>query len=142
MTLGDKLRKGRFELDLTRKEMAELVGVNQKTIEKWENGGANIPLTKRQEVVNFYHIPMSDINKLCLELEETNERYKRVRKDLKDKNKQKAPIIDELPSSEIGDALLRDVGTRFVDVGPLEPIDYRDKDGKLRKFEIGRRIRF
>lgn len=141
MTLGDRLRKSRFELRLTQQKMAELIGVNAKSIQKWETEGANIVHSKRQNVAKSYQIPVSEVNKLCLELEETNKRNIEARKSLRIK-RQGASVIDEYPCFEIGDALVRDTGSRFVDVDQLEAVEFYGKDGKPRKYAKKRKIRF
>jgi len=37
-TIGEKIRKKRMDLGLFQKEVAEIIGVNEQTINNWETG--------------------------------------------------------------------------------------------------------
>ncbi len=52
-TLGDHLRKRRFDLDLLQKEVAQKIGVGESTIYNWENNLTKPALRYIPKIVKF-----------------------------------------------------------------------------------------
>jgi transcriptional regulator with XRE-family HTH domain len=53
ITLGDHLRRRRFELGLYQKDVAIQIGVTTSTIWNWENGWSSITLSCMPKVIEF-----------------------------------------------------------------------------------------
>ncbi|WP_082820102.1 helix-turn-helix domain-containing protein [Desulfuromonas sp. DDH964] len=53
ITLGDHLRRRRFELRLYQKDVAKQIGVTTSTIWNWENGWSSITLCCMPKVIEF-----------------------------------------------------------------------------------------
>ena len=53
VTLGDHLRRRRFELGLYQKNVAAQIGVTTSTIWNWENGWSSITLSCMPKVIEF-----------------------------------------------------------------------------------------
>jgi transcriptional regulator with XRE-family HTH domain len=64
ITLGDHLRRRRFELGLYQKDVAKQIGVTTSTIWNWENNWSSITLSCMPKVIEFlgYNpIPCPDV---------------------------------------------------------------------------------
>ena len=134
MILSEQLRKRRFKLGLTQRKMAELIGVNPRTIEQWESGDNNVSPKKRQKAAESYQISKSEIEKLCFELEKTKTQNRILRKGLNKKPAQ--TVIEEYSSSVIGDALFCETGVREVSIRNLRMVSRKGQGGKPKKFFI------
>lgn len=61
------LRQARLLADKTQKDAAQHLGVNVRTIHRWETGKAYPTIDMFCELCKFYGIGMNDIDLLCHE---------------------------------------------------------------------------
>lgn len=52
----NRLKELRKEKKLTQKELADYLGVNEKTISRWENGESTIKSDKAQALADFFWV--------------------------------------------------------------------------------------
>lgn len=134
MVLSERLRKRRFELGLTRRKMAEMIGVNRRAVEHWESGEANITPERREWVAKVYQISQLEIDKLCSELENVKARDREARRSLN--KKQNRTVVEEYSSSVIGDALFQGTGAREISVRKLHPVSSKGQGGRPKRFFV------
>lgn len=61
MTIGGYIAKKRREENLTQEQLAEMLGVSNKTISKWENGKCMPDYSIIQELCDSLHITISEL---------------------------------------------------------------------------------
>jgi transcriptional regulator with XRE-family HTH domain len=61
VSVANRLRQAREALDLTRKQVAEKLGIPLGTMEKYETGRAEPNLSRLRKLCRFYGIPAADI---------------------------------------------------------------------------------
>lgn len=61
MTLGDRLNALRNEAKLTQAKFAELFGVSQQSVQKWENGGATPELEKLVAIAKYFDASLDSL---------------------------------------------------------------------------------
>ena len=59
-----RLKQIRKELKYTKSKVAELLGVQKATYDKWENNIEPIPTKRLYELANIYHINMDYLSEL------------------------------------------------------------------------------
>ena len=69
MSLGEKIRKRRRELDMTQEALGDLLNVHENTIRKWEKG---ISSPSAKELENLSHALRTTIEALCSEADNQN----------------------------------------------------------------------
>lgn len=52
----NRLKELRKEKKLTQKELADYLGINEKTISRWENGESTIKSDKAQELADYFGV--------------------------------------------------------------------------------------
>lgn len=134
MVLSERLFKRRLELGLTRRKIAEMIGVNSRAVEHWESGEANIAPERREWVAKVYQISQLEIDKLCSELENVKARDREARRSLN--KKQNRTVVEEYSSSVIGDALFQGTGAREVLIQKLHAVSRRGQGSKPKKFFV------
>lgn len=62
-TIGDHIRKVRFERGLLQKEVADIIGVNVATIVNWEKNHTSPPVMTLPKIIDFlgYNPPMKEV---------------------------------------------------------------------------------
>ena len=68
----NRLKELRKEKKLTQQEMAEVLGVNEKTISRWENGESTIKSDKAQALADFFGVSDSYLLGYSYKKRETN----------------------------------------------------------------------
>ena len=53
LTIGDHVRKRRLDLKLFQRELAEMVGVQEVDVCKWENNKVMIPESCQEKIIAF-----------------------------------------------------------------------------------------
>lgn len=74
MTTAERIKIMRKKLKLTKKALAELIGVHESSISKYESGNVEIPISKIKKLAKVLNV--SEVWLLCLENEgnpESNE---------------------------------------------------------------------
>jgi transcriptional regulator with XRE-family HTH domain len=61
VTVGEKLRKAREKRGLTQRQVAELVGVSQPAIQRWEAGDGSPRPKKLRKVAEVYGLRPQDL---------------------------------------------------------------------------------
>ena len=61
ITIGDYIAKKRREENLTQEQLAEKLGVSNKTISKWENGKCMPDYSIIQKLCDSLHITISEL---------------------------------------------------------------------------------
>ena len=62
MTIGERIRKKRLELDMTLEDVARLIGVTRQTVQKYETGiVSNIPSDKVEALAKALKTSPSDL---------------------------------------------------------------------------------
>ncbi|HEY1047543.1 MAG TPA: helix-turn-helix transcriptional regulator [Bacteroidia bacterium] len=56
VTLGEKIKKRRIELELFQKELAEIIGVTEDCITLWEKGKSKPSKRYREKIEKFIEI--------------------------------------------------------------------------------------
>lgn len=54
----NRLKKLRQEKKLSQKELADYLGINEKTISRWENGESTIKSDKAQALADYFGVPV------------------------------------------------------------------------------------
>ena len=54
----NRLKELREEKRLSQKEIAEALGVNEKTVSRWENGESTIKSDKAQALADYFSVPV------------------------------------------------------------------------------------
>lgn len=53
MTFGEYFRKKRRLLGINQMDFAEIIGINQETISRWESGKSSPPFEKAREIIEI-----------------------------------------------------------------------------------------
>jgi len=61
MNIGDNLRRVREKQKISQQEVADFLGVDRKTYERWEFGEADIKSSYIPKIAEFLHIEISDL---------------------------------------------------------------------------------
>jgi transcriptional regulator with XRE-family HTH domain len=99
------LSEQRKKLRLTQKQMAELIGVSQSAVNKWENSDNIVPLYRRPLVAEHYRISLVDLEILCNAKKQQANFIRAIKRDPRTQGSE----VLEYSSSDIGLAL-RDAG--------------------------------
>lgn len=59
--IGNYLRTLRTQQGLTQAQLAEIIGVSNRSISRWENGSTLPDLSLLVWLVDYYHVPISNI---------------------------------------------------------------------------------
>ena len=57
----NRLKELRKEKKLTQKELADYLGINEKTISRWENGESNIKPEKAKKLADYFDVSVEYI---------------------------------------------------------------------------------
>ena len=63
MAIGNFIEKKRKEQNLTQAQLAEKLGVSNKTVSKWENGTSEPNTSNLMALARLYGIPAEDLLK-------------------------------------------------------------------------------
>ena len=70
----NRLKELRKEKKLSQKEMAEALGVNEKTVSRWENGESTIKSDKAQALADYFSVPVGYLLGYDVQILEAKER--------------------------------------------------------------------
>lgn len=59
MTIGKRIREVRLQNDMSLRDFAELIGVADTTVMKWEKGISNIPFVYAIEIVDRFDVKLN-----------------------------------------------------------------------------------
>ena len=59
--VGERIRQGRIDNDLTISEVCEIVGVTPQAFDKWQNGLCLPKIDKLLTLARLYHMSMEDL---------------------------------------------------------------------------------
>lgn len=59
MTIGKRIREVRLQNDMSLRDFAELIGVADTTVMKWEKGISNIPFVHAIEIADRFDVKLN-----------------------------------------------------------------------------------
>lgn len=59
MTIGKRIREVRLQNDMSLRDFAELIGVVDTTVMKWEKGISNIPFVYAIEIADRFDVKLN-----------------------------------------------------------------------------------
>lgn len=59
MTIGKRIREVRLQNDMSLRDFAELIGVADTTVMKWEKGISNIPFVYAIEIADRFDVKLN-----------------------------------------------------------------------------------
>lgn len=59
MTIGERIREVRLQNDISLRDFAELIGVADTTVMKWEKGISNIPFVYAIEIADRFDVKLN-----------------------------------------------------------------------------------
>jgi transcriptional regulator with XRE-family HTH domain len=59
MTIGERIREVRLQNDMSLRDFAELIGVADTTVMKWEKGISNIPFVYAIEIADRFDVKLN-----------------------------------------------------------------------------------
>ena len=61
MKYQNNIKNVRKQHAITQQELADELGVNKRTLQKWEAGEYEIKLTKATQIADYFDVPVSEI---------------------------------------------------------------------------------
>lgn len=82
------IKLARMGSGLSRKQVAQELGIHERTLSYWENGNTDIPVCKAVALANLYEMSIAELvgdvqfEAAMLDLKATNQRLKRMEEAL------------------------------------------------------------
>ncbi|WP_449453696.1 helix-turn-helix domain-containing protein [Streptococcus suis] len=92
----NRLKELRQEKKLSQKELADYLGINEKTISRWENGESTIKSDKAQALADHFGVPVGYLLGYDVKLSDTKKALLESTQSLEDKTKQAFEVANSV----------------------------------------------